>query len=160
MTASGPVADAQVTGGARLADLESIRALAITYCHALDNEDVTLLKSVYWPEATDDHGSLFTGRAWDFADVFVSKRERVRPTMHVVFNHLVHFDENLDLAQGVVSGAGYQFAHALRPPRTRVVLGRYVDVYQRRSGEWRILSRRFTVAGTMTETAALPTKER
>jgi len=88
MSASGPVADAQVTGGARLADLESIRALAITYC-------------------------------------------RVRPTMHVVFNHLVHFNENTDLADGVVYGAGYQFAHALRPPRTRVVLGRYVDVYQR-----------------------------
>lgn len=135
----------------RTRDLEAIRTLAIVYCQALDSEDPELMKSVYWPEATDDHGLLFTGRAWDFADNFVSFREKVRPTMHVVWNHLVRFDDDPDRATGVCSGAGYQFAHARPKQTTRVVLGRYEDEYQCRAGEWRILSRRFQVAGSMTE---------
>lgn len=138
----------------RAADRETIRSLAIRYCQALDEQDPELMKSVYWPDATDDHGTLFCGNAWEFADTFVSMRERVRPTMHVVWNHLVEFD-GPDVAAGTCSGVGYQFAHARPVPRTRAVLGRYVDSYARRAGEWRIMSRRFDLAGTMTESVAM-----
>jgi hypothetical protein len=137
---------------ARLIDLERIRALAIVYCRALDTEDTDLLKSVYWPDATDDHGKLFAGRAWEFADTFVGMRTRVRPTMHLVFNHIITFaDDDPELAHGVCYGVGYQFAHARPTPRARAVLGVYFDEYQRRGTQWRILSRRFDLTGTMTE---------
>ena len=136
----------------RLTDLEGIRSLTVTYGHALDREDVSLLKSVFWPDATDDHGSLFTGLAWDFADYFVSRRERVRPTMHTVTSHLVQFDPtDPDAATGVAYAIGYQFAHARPVPRTRAVIGWYEDVYRRRSGEWKLQHRRFVYLGTMTE---------
>lgn len=135
----------------RLADLEAIRGLAINYCRALDEEDVGRLKSVFWPDATDDHGALFRGRAWDFADSFVSMRELVRPTMHVVWNHLVQFEDDVDRASGSCYGGGFQFAHALPEPRTRLVIGRYDDEYHRHEGEWRMSARRFRRAGTMTE---------
>ncbi len=139
----------------RLADLEDIRSLAVTFGYALDREDVPLLKSVFWPDATDDHGSLFTGLAWDFADYVVSRRERVRPTMHTVTSHLVHFDPaDPDAATGVVYAVGYQFAHARPVPRTRAVLGRYEDVYHRHAGEWKIQDRRFVYIDTMTEPPA------
>jgi hypothetical protein len=135
----------------RVSDLEAIRALAINYCRALDEEDIGLMKSVFWPDATDDHGSLFKGKAWDFADSFIALRELVRPTMHFVWNHMIRFDDDVDLASGWCSGGGYQFAHALPEPRTRLVVGRYTDEYQRRQGEWRMSARRFQRAGTMTE---------
>jgi hypothetical protein len=143
-----------VSSQARLSDLEAIRALAITYCQALDDENVDLMKSVFWPDATEELGSLFVGKAWDFADAFVSMREHVRPTMHVVWNHLIRFDDDVDVASGWCSGGGYQFAHALPEPRTRLVIGRYTDEYRRREGEWRMSARRFQMTGTMTEPVA------
>jgi hypothetical protein len=150
--AGGTAGSADLIGDVRLADLERIRSLALTYCFALDSEDVPLLKSVFWPDATDDHGSLFTGLAWDFADYFITRRARVRPTMHMVMNHIVHFDAaDPDIATGTVYGVGYQFAHARPAPRTRAVLGWYEDLYRRQASEWKIQNRRFVYIGTMTE---------
>jgi hypothetical protein len=134
----------------RASDREAIRTLAVAYCRALDEEDPDGMKSVFWPEATDDHGTLFVGKAWDFADRFVSWRERVRPTMHVVWNHIIDFDGE-DRARGWCSGGGLQFAHGRPEPRTRLVVGHYADEYERRAGEWRISARTFRLAGTMTE---------
>lgn len=141
----------------RISDLEAIRTLAVNYCRALDEEDVDRMKSVFWPDATDDHGALFVGKAWDFADSFRSLREHTRPTMHVVWNHVIEFDHNVDRAYGWCYGGGFQFAHALPEPRTRLVVGRYTDEYQRRGGEWRMSARRFERAGTMTEPVRRPT---
>ena len=136
----------------RLGDLEFIRSLALSFCAGLDQENVSLLKSVFWPDATDDHGTLFQGLAWDFAEYVVTQRERVRPTLHTVTNHHVSFDaSDQDSATGLVYGVGYQFAHALPTRRTRIVVGWYEDVYRRRSGEWKIQNRRFVLVGTMTE---------
>jgi hypothetical protein len=144
------------TGTARIADREQIRDLAITYCFALDDEDPELMKSVFWPDAHDDHEPLFTGLAWDFADRFVGFRERVRPTLHIVLNHLVRFGDDPDEATGRSYGGGFQFVGAEPTRGPRVVLGTYTDRYQRRSGEWRILDRRFVYAGTLRGTAPPP----
>jgi SnoaL-like domain len=137
----------------RLADLEQIRDLAIRFSQGLDREDADLLRSVFWPDATDDHGWLFEGKAWDFVDMVLPRRERVRPTLHVVSNHRVVFEGD-DVAAGEVYGTGFQFRHALPTPRARMVLGRYLDRYERRGDEWRIAHRRYVLEGTFTEADA------
>jgi hypothetical protein len=139
---------------ARVVDLELIRDLAVRFSQGLDREDADLLRSVFWPDATDDHGGLFQGRAWDFVDMVLSRRERVRPTLHTVSNHRVDFESD-DVATGEVYGTGYQFRHALATPTTRLVLGRYLDRYERRAGEWRITHRQYLLEGTVTVPAAL-----
>lgn len=133
----------------RLADLEVIRDLAIRFSQGLDREDADLLRSVFWPDATDDHGWLFQGNAWEFVDKVLPRRERVRPTLHVVSNHRVEFESD-DVASGEVYGTGYQFRHALPTPSTRLVIGRYLDRYERRAGDWRIAHRQYLLEGTVT----------
>ena len=140
-----------MTAGDRIADLEAVRDLALRFAAGLDREDRELLRSVFWPDATDDHGRLFSGLAWDFADVVLTRRGRVRPTLHCVFNHRVWFGDDPDRAAGEVYSTGYQFRHAAVPPSTRVVVGRYLDDYERRHGEWRIRHRQYVLDGMLTE---------
>ena len=42
----------------QLADREAIRDVAIRYCRGVDRLDVDVLKSAYWPDATDHHGDF------------------------------------------------------------------------------------------------------
>jgi hypothetical protein len=141
-----------MTTDVRLADLEQIRDLAYRFSAGLDREDGEVLRSVFWPDAVDDHGWLFQGRAWDFVDMVLTRRARVRPTLHMVSNHSVSFESD-DMATGTVYGVGFQFRHALDTPTTRMVLGRYLDRYERRDAEWRIAHRQYLLEGTFTEPA-------
>ena len=131
----------------RLSDLEEIRDLAVRYCQGLDREDRDLLRSAFWPDATDDHGWLFEGNAWEFIDAVLPRRERVRPTQHCVMNHRVSFDADGSTATGEAYCVAFQFRHALQGEAARIVVGRYLDKYERREGEWRIGHRRFVLEG-------------
>jgi len=131
-----------------LSDLEEIRDLARRFCAGLDREDADVLRSVFWPDATDDHSWLFCGRAWDFVDMILPQRARVRPTLHVVSNHTIDVDAMGSRAAGEVYCVGFQFRHALAVPTTRVVVGRYLDEYEKREDEWRIIHRQYILEGT------------
>jgi hypothetical protein len=48
-----------------LLDKEAIRDCLMRYCHGIDRCDEDLVRRVYWPGATDDHG-MFSGPASDF----------------------------------------------------------------------------------------------
>ena len=50
------------------------------------------MKSAYWPDATDDHGT-FVGNAWEFVDHCMVSHLRWRFTMHCVYNHYVELDD-------------------------------------------------------------------
>lgn len=133
----------------RVADREQIKDLAITYCFGLDDEDPDLLRSVFWPDAHIHYQSLFSGLAWNFVGRFLDFRERVRPTLHIAYNHLIRFCDAPDEAAGRLYGGGFQFLGAEPSRGPRIVLGTYSDHYQRREGEWRILERRFVYSGTV-----------
>ena len=45
-----------------LLDKRAIEEKLHLYCRVIDRLDVDLLRSIYWPEGTDDHGS-FVGNA-------------------------------------------------------------------------------------------------
>ena len=46
----------------QLSDLQCIRDTALRYCRGVDRLDEDLMKSAYWPDATDNHGT-FIGNA-------------------------------------------------------------------------------------------------
>ncbi len=50
---------------------QSIHEVLARYCHGIDRCDIDMLKSAYWPDATDTHGT-FNGNAWEFAEFIVS----------------------------------------------------------------------------------------
>ena len=51
---------------------EAIREAAMRYSRGVDRLDAELMKSAYWPDATDDHGR-FVGNGWEFADRVVGQ---------------------------------------------------------------------------------------
>ena len=46
-------------------DKQAIQDVLVRYCRGVDRCDLEMLRSAYWEDATDDHGSL-SGNAWEF----------------------------------------------------------------------------------------------
>ena len=122
----------------QLVDLEAIRDVARRYSRGVDRLDGELMKSAYWPDATDDHG-VFVGNAWEFVERCMSSHLRWRSTMHCIFNHTVDLDPDGVRARGELYNVSYLFARDA--PTADTWFGRYLDDYERRDGEWRILQR-------------------
>jgi len=53
-------------------DRQEIEQVLAMYCRAIDRMDLELLKSVYHPDGTDDHGS-FSGNAHEFAKQIIAR---------------------------------------------------------------------------------------
>ena len=122
-----------------LLDREAIRDCLHRYCRGIDRMDEACLRSVYWPDATDRHGP-FQGTASDFVEWALEKLKDAPRGVHILSNILI------DL-RGDVAGVESYF-HALQAdkdehgqPRETMLLGRYVDRFEKRHGEWRIAKR-------------------
>ena len=114
---------------------EACREAARRYSYGIDRLDVDVMKSAYWPDATDDHG-LFVGNAWEFCDRVVSTHDRWTWTMHSIFNHRIDIDPDGKHARGEMYNVSCLFNEKDRVLSTWY--GRYLDTYQRRGDEWRI----------------------
>ena len=117
---------------------EACREAARRYSYGIDRLDGEVMKSAYWPDATDDHG-VFVGNAWEFCDRVVGSHGRFAWTMHTLFNHRVEIEVDGQHARGEVYNISYLFTEADR--RLATWYGRYLDVYECRGGEWRIQHR-------------------
>lgn len=130
----------------RTQDREAIREVALRYARGVDRLDLEVLKSAYWPDATDTHGR-FQGNGWEFAERVVESHKRWLSTMHCVYNHSIEFDDDSH-ARGELYNVTYLI------PRNgghwSLWLGRYLDHYQCRDGEWRLSSRVCVHEGTTT----------
>lgn len=126
----------------RLADREAIRDVLMRYSRGVDRHDLAALKSCYHPDSYDDHGH-FKGNGQEFAEYILgSLVQRTHHTSHTVLNHVIEMDKDPDRAHAESYGVAY-----LRRTDDKgaewldIFSGRYVDVFSRRAGEWRILSR-------------------
>ena len=122
-----------------LSDIECIRNVGRRYSHSLDRLDKDGMRSAYWPDSHDDHGPEFRGNSWDYVDVAMESHKRWRPSMHCLMNHLVELDPGGVTARGEIYCVAYLF-EADRPA-LHMWLGRYLDRYEKRGGEWRISDR-------------------
>lgn len=120
------------------ADKSELLDLLHRYCRAIDRRDLGLLRSVYHPDATDNHGGYFNGSVDDFIAAVPGHLEPFAITTHMIGNALFAIDG--DMAEG----ESYLIAnHVTRddPPRRLVAAARYLDRFERRGGEWRIAAR-------------------
>lgn len=125
-----------------LADELAIRRVLATYCRAIDRCDKALLRTVYWPDAIDNHG-IFNGNALEFADFIVPMLSAMRCTTHSISNVLVQLAGDVARVETYV-----QAYHDAEGPDGRidiVVGGRYLDRFERRGAEWRIAHRQFVL---------------
>jgi len=122
----------------QLSDLEAIRDVAMRYAHGVDRLDAEWMKSAYWPDATDNHG-VFEGNAWEFVDFCMKSHTHWRSTLHCNYNHQIALDDDSVHASGEIYNVSYLFRADTGALDTW--FGRYLDQYEKRDGEWRILQR-------------------
>jgi hypothetical protein len=122
----------------QLSDLECIRDVARRCAHALDRLDADGMRATYWPDAHDEHGPAFKGNAWEYVDVAMQSHRDWRASLHTLLNHLIEFDDD-ETARGEIYVVAYLFD--VSRPVLHTWLGRYLDRYEKRGGEWRIAER-------------------
>ncbi|GJF04200.1 nuclear transport factor 2 family protein [Pseudonocardia sp. D17] len=125
-----------------LVDRAEIHDVLMRYCRGVDRADVELIRSVYHLDSVDDHG-YWTGPGPDFAEFIVGRlTANALRTTHAVANELIELDGDTARVET------YVFAYLWRATgdggsaeALDVFAGRYVDLFARRDGQWRIASR-------------------
>jgi len=118
---------------------EEIRALAFRYCRGADRGDMALLEEIYHPGALDEHGFNKSNTARDFLDAVPAMRASMGEIQHNITNHLIEVDG--DQGEGELYVIAYHRYQSSEGEVVFVTGGRFLDKYERRDGEWRILHR-------------------
>jgi hypothetical protein len=136
-----------------LLDREAIRDCIYRYCRGVDRADEASLRSSYWPDATDCHGS-YNGPVEGFFQWALAVFKTGARNIHQVGNILIEFKSG---SRAVVES---YFNALQRGPdqkgavRQFLLAGRYCDVFEKREGEWRVARR--VVAFDWVEEQAAP----
>jgi hypothetical protein len=122
-----------------LMDREAIREAMYAYCRGIDRGDEAALRSVYWPDGTDQHGA-YNGSAAGFVDAAVKTRANGLRMIHQVTNISIVLKGN----QAAVESYFQAFQSDIDPagkPRETFLCGRYVDRFSKRGDVWRVAAR-------------------
>lgn len=136
-----------------LCAIEACREAGRRYTHGIDRLDGDWMKSAYWPDAIDDHGS-FVGNAHEFVDHCIKSHDRWAWTMCTTYNHSVELDPDGRHARGEAYNISY--FERRETGELDIWFGRYLDVYEKRADEWRILERVCVHEGDRTEPPGTP----
>jgi hypothetical protein len=113
--------------------------LVYQLARGLDRCDEGLLRSVFHPDATDDHGG-FKGSANDFVGWALGALATMERTQHLIGNVLVEV-----VGDRAIGEAYFVANHDMHDAEGRAVrmiaAGRYLDRFERREGVWKIAHR-------------------
>jgi hypothetical protein len=124
-----------------LLDKQSITEVIYRFSRAADRGDLDLMARSYHSGATEDHGA-FAGPADDFMEWCRKGWESgvLVDSSHVVTNVLVELDgDGAHVESYFLVHQTWKTRHGLLDD---VYGGRYIDRFERRDGEWRIVMRR------------------
>lgn len=118
-----------------------------TYARGVDRSDLETLTSVYHPDGTDHHSS-FSGLGRDFAQGLV---ERHQDMDQVGSHHITNIVMEMDGGDDARVESYFLAFHPHKEgddTKLGIAAGRYLDHFQRRDGEWKILTRRVVMDWT------------
>jgi hypothetical protein len=122
---------------------QQITDCLVRYCRGVDRCDADMLKSAYWPDATDNHGT-FNGNAHAFVDWLIPALKGMDRTMHQISNVYIELDGPAARAETYC-----QAYHELSGPDggkvEMIVGGRYLDRLERRGSVWKIAHRLYVM---------------
>jgi hypothetical protein len=121
------------------ADDLAIRQVVLRYCRGIDRMDRDLVRSCYHPDAIDSHGT-FSGGVEDFLTWVWRVLDRYTMTMHYVANQLVE-THAADRARCESYGIAVHRTDGGEDRGNLTTGFRFVDDFDRRDGEWRIVRR-------------------
>ncbi|KXX60157.1 hypothetical protein AZG88_38970 [Rhodococcus sp. LB1] len=118
-----------------LLDKQAIYENMMFYIRGQDRKDLELVKSTFWPDATEDHGA-FVGSAHDFCDLVHERSRTTRYTaVHNCGNVLIEM-----LGDQAKRETVFTYVR-VETERTIVLSGRYRDLCEKRRGQWKVLRR-------------------
>ena len=119
--------------------LEILQVLA-TYSRGVDRVDLELLKTVYWEDGIDNHGAQFRGSGWAFAELVCGQMPKLfNATCHTLGQtYFAALTETRAATETYFCSTHDPLDPAL-PPFSNY--GRYVDLFEKRGGVWKILKR-------------------
>ena len=121
-----------------LIDRETIRDCLARLARGEDRRDTALIRSAYWPDATDDHG-IFVGSFAEYLAWVVPGAPAVLVTLHTLGQSLIElYGDSATVETHVTS---YHRIDTGNEPRDLVIGGRYLDSMEKRDREWRIAKR-------------------
>src|SRR5262249_49993578 len=66
---------------------ERLHELEMAYCRGIDRRDPDLIRSIYFPDAIEDHGSAWSGTGYEWVDyIFADYLLQFEVTAHYVLN--------------------------------------------------------------------------
>lgn len=122
-----------------LLDREAIRECLYRYCRGIDRLDETALRSAYWPDGTDHHGA-YQGSASGFIEMALVKLRNAGRMVHQISNILIELRGSVAAVESSFL-AFQQDLDAQGQPVQTLLLGRYVDRFEQREGQWRVAAR-------------------
>jgi hypothetical protein len=123
----------------RVADMAAIGQVLARYCRAIDRLDAALLESVYWRDARDDHGP-FQGNREEFVE-WAMREMRARHSVTAHALNQSYFEFRDDQAAVETHYVVRSWGSGDQASIFRILSGRYLDLMEKRDGEWRILER-------------------
>lgn len=123
-------------------DKQAIHDVLVRYCRGVDRCDLAMLKSAYWPDAVDDHGT-FNGNAMEFCETLIPALKGMDQTMHAIGN--VHMELHGDKAKVETYCTAYHYIPGPDGHVDMIAGGRYLDRMEKRNGEWRIAYRLYVM---------------
>ncbi len=117
-------------------DRAAIADCTVRFCRAINRRDPALLRSVFHPDAIDDHG-FFVGGREDFLKWVDSVYDALSFTQHYVTN------QTIELSGPEAHVETYWFLINVKHEDKAVILrgGRYIDRFEERDGVWAISAR-------------------
>jgi hypothetical protein len=118
-----------------LIDRSEIWQVMQRYGRGLDRLDVELARSCYFDDAIEDHGD-YVGAPDDFIAWANMTSETFIDYHHGLMNHSCELD-----GDNAYCETYYLFTGVARKAPHLLSMGRYIDHFQKRNGEWRIANR-------------------
>jgi SnoaL-like domain len=122
----------------RLDDRQAILDCVTREVRGRDRQDVALMRSALWDDAKDEHGPRITSAVEFPEDQNAAHAKFFKATSHNLTNHTCEIDG--DIAHCETYTVGAMLLADMKS--TILLIGRYVDLMERRDGEWRITRRR------------------
>ncbi|MEM9880099.1 MAG: nuclear transport factor 2 family protein [Pseudomonadota bacterium] len=112
--------------------------------HGIDRQNVDVLKSAYWDDATVDYG-LFKGAAMEFCDFLMPGLAAFKITQHSLSNILIELRSDSEAKSETYVRAYHHSVGEDGKGADMVVGGRYLDRMEKRGDVWRIAHRTYVM---------------
>lgn len=124
-----------------LASRATIEEVLFDYARGNDHCDEAMIRDCFWPESTHKHGG-YDGTSSGFVDFAMKILPKLKYSKHHITNVSVRVKGNRAFSEC------YYYAHHRRDRKDGTgeedafFEGRYIDLFERRGGTWKIIRRR------------------